>query len=217
MADSTKTELKIISQKNISKGSKDSAWLHSHGCSLIAESYALQWLGINKTNLEELYNLHKKYTKDLIAAKVRIKALPTVINKLAGKKGKATYHSKIDDDAIKEELLNGNLILFEREDPIHTITFFQEDDGKNYVIYNGENIGNKSLNSQLKKACKNSKYKGYVVVERNDKKPAKITSSTIKLDSAQSSILLDSSINTTLSRANFISAVKSSLEGKNNW
>ena len=149
----------LIKQSQLSAG-----FYKNNSCSLIAESYALQWLGINKS-LKALKSWHDKYTPKLIPNKVRICALSACINTLGKDIGSAKYYKTPTATRVKKALKEGRVVLFERANPIHTVTFVP-DNGKYYIFNSGKVTEGIDINWWIKHASKSSNHCGMVVVSK---------------------------------------------------
>lgn len=140
-------------------------FLRKHGCSLMAEYIALQYMGVKRIGKKKLYPLHllswhKAHTKNAIKSKVTLKGVFAGLKKLGT--GKATYTRVPTAEKIKAALDAGYLVIMERGKPIHTITMVQED-GVNYLLDHGKR---KEINVDkiAKRATKNETYRGMIVV-----------------------------------------------------
>ena len=145
----------------------DNDWLRRHGCSIMAEYIALQWLGVKKVGKKKLWpvNLlkwHKKHTPNQIAAKLLIKAIPIAIKKLS--KGSAKYYKKVTKARMEAALKKGYLVIFEQKDPIHTVILIP-DDGKVYVASHGK-VTKTTVNKMMQTVLKSTKYRGMVIVKK---------------------------------------------------
>lgn len=140
----------------------DNDWLRHHGCSLVAEYIALQWLGVKKWPAH-LLKWHKKHTPDEIFAKVTIKGVAEGINKLS--KGKAKYYKEVTSERMKKALKDGKIVIYEQKNPIHTVTLIP-DDGKIWIANHGS-VKKTTVKTQMKKVLTETKYRGMVVVSRN--------------------------------------------------
>ena len=76
----------------------DNQWLRKHGCSIMAEYIAMQWLGVKKVDKAKLWPItllrwHRKHTPNMIAAKLMIKGIPAAILVLSS--GSAKYYKTV--------------------------------------------------------------------------------------------------------------------------
>lgn len=139
------------------------SWLRYHGCSLMAEYVALQYIGIHKYPIH-LLKWHKSHTPNDVKAKVTVKGVSKGINRLAKGKGTAKYYTTPTTTRIKKALSSGAVVIMEEGGPIHSITLIQ-DNGKNYIINYG-NVKRVDVNSIVKKATHNDTYRGMVIVKK---------------------------------------------------
>lgn len=147
-------------------------WLKKHGCSLIAEYMALQWLGLTHVAINGrlvkpwplyLHQWHKQNTPEQIFAKVTVKGVAEGINRLCMNKGSAKYGTTPTVNKIKTALNAGALVIVERGDPIHTLVFVQ-DNGIVYKLNAGQCVRS-SAEWAAKVATKSKRYRGIVVVK----------------------------------------------------
>lgn len=148
----------------------DNEWLRKHGCSLMAEYVALQWLGVKKIRVGKkrvhpypinLLRWHKQNTPEDIAAKVIIKALEVGIKELSD--GRAKYYKKVTKDRMSDALEKGKLVAFEQKDPIHTVLLIP-DDGV-WVASHGT-VTKTTVDKMMKTVLKSTKYRGMVVIAK---------------------------------------------------
>lgn len=137
------------------------AFLRDHGCSIMAEYVALQWLGINIYKPTTLLKLHRKHTKADIKAKVTIKGVAQLMGELVPFSF-ILFRSEPTEKKLKKQLDAGNLVLFEEGDPIHTVVLIRAE-GKYWRITNGK-CQAVSISAEAKRAAKNKTYAGVVVV-----------------------------------------------------
>lgn len=143
-------------------------WLRKHGCSLVAEFEALQFLKVKK-KWWPIYLLkwHRKNTLGQIYAKVTIKGVAEGINELADGKGTATYGPTPTEKKIQTALDAGAMVLFERGAPIHTLALIK-DDGQVYKL-NAGRVTKSSAEWAAKVATKSERYRGFIIVKRSKK------------------------------------------------
>lgn len=150
----------------------DNDWLRKHGCSIMAEYMALQFLGVSHIPVHgrlvkiwpiNLYEWHKKNTPDQIFAKLTVKGVAEGINKLSFGKGSAKYGPTPTEHKIQTALNAGALVIVERGDPIHTLTFIQ-DEGVVYKL-NAGTCTKSSAEWAAKVATKSKRYRGMVIVK----------------------------------------------------
>lgn len=148
------------------------SWLRFHGCSLMAEYEALQWLGVERVKIENAYygiwpihllEWHKLYTKNQVKAKVTVRGVAQGINKIAKGKGKATYYRVVTANRIRKAIKAGHTVIMEQADPIHSIYIIHDNDGTFKVSYG--KVSKVSIDSIAKTATKNATYRGMVVIK----------------------------------------------------
>lgn len=145
----------------------DNEWLRKHGCSIMAEYIAMQWLGVKKVGKKKIYPIrllkwHKKHTPELIGAKVLIKAIPEAVDKLS--KGKAKYYKTVTKKRMTEALDKGHLVIFEQKDPIHTVILIPDEEGI-YIASHGK-VKETTVKKMMKTVLKSTKYRGMVEVSK---------------------------------------------------
>ena len=148
--------LKVPKQSNFSN-----SWLRSHGCSLMAEYLALQYLGIHKYPLH-LLRWHRKYDKADLKAKVTVKGVCKGINNLAP--DSAIYYAEPTYHRIVAALHSGRCVILEQKNPIHSV-FIVRDNEKDYIINYGK-IKRVNVEKIAKTATDNKTYRGMVCVRR---------------------------------------------------
>lgn len=148
------TVLKVPKQANF-----DNNWLRSHGCSLMAEYLALQYLGKHIYPLH-LLQWHRKNDKEDIKAKVTLKGVTKGINHY--RKGHARYVATPTVAVAKITLAGGGCLILEHRNPIHSVFIFR-DNGVDYIISYGK-VSKVNINSTIAKASKNQTYRGMVII-----------------------------------------------------
>lgn len=151
-------KIKIPKQSNFSN-----TWLRDHGCSLMAEYIALQWLGIHKWPIN-LLKWHKKHTPKEVKAKVTVKGVDKGIDVLGKKKGISNYYTTPTEEKINAAMKAGNLVIMEQGNPIHTIALIP-DSGKAYMASYGK-VTKVTVDRIAKTATKDKTYRGMVIVKR---------------------------------------------------
>ena len=148
--------LKVPKQSQFSN-----SWLRSHGCSLMAEYLALQYLGIHKYPLH-LLRWHRKYDKADLKAKVTVKGVCKGINNL--KPDMAKYYAEPTYHRIMDALKRHEAVILEQKNPIHSV-FLVRDDEVDYIINYGK-IKQVNVERIAKTATDNKTYRGMVCVRR---------------------------------------------------
>lgn len=139
------------------------SFLRKHGCSLMAEYVALQFLGVHKYPIN-LYKWHKKYDKADIKAKVTVKGVAKGINKQCKGKGTASYYSTPTRERMESALKSGAAVILEQKNPIHTIIILP-DNGVNWLVNYG-NVTRADVKKLANTATTSKTYKGMVTVVR---------------------------------------------------
>lgn len=147
--------LKVPKQANF-----DNAWLRCHGCSLMAEYLALQYLGYHKYPLH-LLRWHRANDKADIKAKVTLKGVTKGINHF--KPGHAMYVKKPTVGKANYALSGGSVIILEHKNPIHSVFIFR-DNGVDYIISYGK-VSRVNITRTVAKATTNETYRGMVIVK----------------------------------------------------
>lgn len=138
-----------------------SSFIRNHGCSLAAFYVALRFCG-KKVKMNPLLKWSRKNLKSQMKSKLTIKGVSQGINKKTGRRC-ASYHKKATTAPILNALKKGHLVLLELGNPIHTITLYRSG-GTTYRIDHG-NVKKVKLKDMIKKATKNSTYRGWVDVK----------------------------------------------------
>ena len=147
--------LKVPKQANFSN-----SWLRCHGCSLMAEYLALQFLGKHVWPIE-LLRWHRKHDKEDIRAKVTVKGVAKGINHY--RVNRAVYETIPTETKIKNALASGAVVILEQKNPIHSIFIFR-DLGWDYMISYGK-VTKISIARIAKTATTNKNYRGMVIVK----------------------------------------------------
>lgn len=139
----------------------ESAFIRTHGCSLVAFYMALRYRGVKK-NMQQVLNYARKKLK--CGAKYLLTEIARGINLICPGKP-ATYHKSLTTEQLNAKLKKGYMVLFEEGNPIHTVVLLR--DSKTGRIYRLSD-GKKSVvtaEGENKKKCTNEKYRGIVVVK----------------------------------------------------
>ena len=151
------TALKVPKQANF-----DNAFLRCHGCSIMAEYLALQYIHKHIWPITIL-RWHRKSDQEDIKSKVTLRGVEKGINHY--KPGAASYDRIPTAVEIRKHLREGHVIILEQKNPIHSIFLFH-DDGKNYMISYGK-VTRINVERIAKTATKNSTYRGMVIIRRS--------------------------------------------------
>ena len=149
------TVLKVPKQANF-----DNAFLRCHGCSIMAEYMALQYLKKHIWPIT-LLRWHKKHDQEDVKAKVTVKGVTKGINHY--KPGAAIYDPEPKAPNIRYYLRTGHVIILEQKNPIHSVFIFH-DDGHNYMATYGK-VKRINVDKISKTATANKTYRGMVIVK----------------------------------------------------
>ena len=151
------TILKVPKQANFSND-----WLRSHGCSIMAEYLALQYLHKHIWPITIL-RWHRKSDREDVKTKVTLRGVEKGINHY--KPGAAYYDRIPTATEIRRQLQAGHVVILEQKNPIHSIFLFH-DKGQNYMISYGK-VTRINVDKIAKTATKNSTYRGMVSIRRS--------------------------------------------------
>lgn len=142
-------------------------WLKAHGCSLVAEFEALQWLGVKKEKHWPIYleEWHRDNTPEEVYAKVTVRGVSKGLKHYGKGRGTATYSANVTAKRMRTALDNGAFVIMERGNPVHTIAMIK--DGGEYYLLNAGTFRKATPESQAKRAATSKRYKGMVIVRRS--------------------------------------------------
>lgn len=138
-----------------------SDFIRKHGCSLVGFYMALRFRGIKK-NMQQCLSYARRRLK--CGAKYPLTEICRGINIICSVKP-AVYHKSMTDKQLKAHLQRGDMVLFEEDNPIHTVVLLQDDkSGKVWRFSDGrKNVT--TVEKENKKKCTNEKYRGIVIVK----------------------------------------------------
>lgn len=154
----------------------DNEWLRKHGCSLMAEYIALQFLGVTHMAVHGrlvkvwplyLHEWHKVKTPEDIYAKVTVKGVSKGIDILGKGKGCADYITTPTEERIQAAIDSGYVVILEQGNPIHTVTLLP--DKKGIYVANAGTVRRTTAKAKAKKATTSKRYRGMVIVKRSEK------------------------------------------------
>lgn len=133
-----------------------------HGCSMAACSIALQFAGVKQEdgtvwNPGEIYRYAKKHIPGYTGSKLTIWGCKNVINKIAGREV-AFWHSNDGKHNtsiranIDMHLKEGDIILYEEKNPIHTIVILGIDKKGRYIVPTNGRVVRRSRAGEIRKA-----------------------------------------------------------------
>ena len=152
------TELTIPRQSQFSD-----EWLRKHGCSLMAEYIALQFIGVHKWPIR-LLEWHRANTPEDIFAKVTVKGVSKGIKHFGKGKGSAEYIAKPTAERIQSAIDEGAVVVLEQGNPIHTVTLLP--DKKGIYCANAGTVRKTTAEAKAKKATTSKRYRGMVIVRK---------------------------------------------------
>lgn len=139
------------------------SFLHNHGCSIMAEYVALQFVGIHKWPIK-LYKWHRKHTKNYIKAKVTLRGIKKGISSIGRKKCEAVYYEKVTANRISNAIKKGHCVIMEQKNPIHSITLLPDKKGIYKVSYG--KVKRVTAKGIAETATTNNTYRGMIVIKR---------------------------------------------------
>ena len=148
------TVLKVPKQANFSN-----SFLRCHGCSIMAEYLALQYIHKHIWPIT-LLRWHRKSDREDVKAKVTVKGVEKGINHY--KPGAAYYDPTPTATEIRRGLSSGHAVILEQKNPIHSI-FLVRDKGIDYMISYGK-VTRIDVGKIAKTATSNKTYKGMVTI-----------------------------------------------------
>lgn len=138
-----------------------SDFIRQHGCSLVAFYMALRFRGVKK-NMQQCLSYARKKLK--CRAKYPLTEIVRGINQICPGRP-ATYYKRLTDNQLKAKLKKGYMILFEEENPIHTVVLLRDSkSGKVWRFSDGKK-NTVTVEVENKKRCTNEKYRGVIVVK----------------------------------------------------
>lgn len=138
-----------------------SAFIRTHGCSLVAFYMALRFRGVKK-NMQQCLSFAKKKLK--CGAKYPLTEICRGINMICSGKP-ATYHKTMSNDRLEAHLKKGHMILFEEGNPIHTVVLLMDSKSRKTWRFSDGRKNVTTAEKENKKRCTNEKYKGVVIVK----------------------------------------------------
>lgn len=149
-------KVKVPSQHNFEK-----SFIQDHGCSLAAFYMGLQFIGVKKSMNKCLEYLEKNY--DLNGrSKYSLEQIFNAINKIC--KGRAVFYKSISKTKLKQELKNGNMLLFEEKDPIHSAVLLWN--GNKIFRFSDGKYKKVTAKHEINIKCTDGYYGGCVIVKR---------------------------------------------------
>lgn len=150
-----KTVLKVPKQKNF-----DNAFLRCHGCSLMAEYLALQYVHKHVWPLH-LLRWHRAHDKQDVKAKVTLRGVAKGINHY--RPDRAKYIPTPTVSKAELALASGACLILDHRNPIHSV-FIVRDNGVDYIISYGK-VKKVDISRTIAKATTNKTYRGMVIIK----------------------------------------------------
>lgn len=139
-----------------------SEFVQHHGCSLVGFYMALRFLGIKKNMSWCLKYMNSHYVLGG-RSKYPLKNIAKAIDKIVSG-NPAKYFKSPSADVIRKSLKNGDMVLFEERDPIHTAVLLWN--GEKTIRFSDGKYKNTTVNKELAKRCRDSYYGGCVLVKK---------------------------------------------------
>lgn len=148
------TVIKVPKQANFSN-----AFLRCHGCSIMAEYLALQYIHKHIWPVT-LLRWHRRSDREDVKAKVTVKGVAKGINHY--KPGASYYDPTPTATEIRRGLSSGHAVILEQKNPIHSI-FIVRDKGVDYMISYGK-VTRIDVCKIARTATTNKTYRGMVTI-----------------------------------------------------
>ena len=143
-------------------------WLDKHGCSIVAACIGLQLKGIFKSP-SELYKVAAKDYKRFMPNKLTLYGTSRLLMRYI--KSGVSYHElkgKADAEDIKRidaAVRNGDFVLIEQKNPIHTNIIVGRSGGRTVIATNGT-IKYTTVTKLIKIASHNATHNGYIIIKK---------------------------------------------------
>ena len=138
-----------------------SAFIRTHGCSLVAFYMALRYKGIKK-NMQQCLAYCRKHLK--CGAKYPLTEIVKGINQICPGKP-AVYKKSLNNERLQKLLEKGYMILFEEGSPIHTVVLMRDSKSGKIWRFSDGHKNTTTVAKENAKKCTNTKYKGIIVVK----------------------------------------------------
>lgn len=133
-----------------------SEFIRKHGCSIVGMYIGLRFLGKKWTMKRCLSYMRKHYSPK---AKFTIRDCGKAMRAICGSE-RVSVHKEYTKEQLSKWLLQGNMLIFEEADPIHTVVLYGS--AVMYRISSGK-ITRTTLEKEWKKRCRASVYEGVIV------------------------------------------------------
>lgn len=138
-----------------------SDFIQHHGCSLVGFYIALRFRGVKKNMRQVLQYARKKLKCE---AKYPLTQIAKGINQICSGKP-AAYHKTMTDEQLEKHLEKGHMILFEENNPIHTVVLLRDSKTEKIYRFSDGKKTETTVAKENEKKCTNGKYRGIVVVK----------------------------------------------------
>lgn len=141
-------------------------YIRKHGCSLVAEYIALEYIGVRRT-LAQLKRWHFKHTKDYVEPKTTVWAVWVYLYNRLDVLASSVYYRIVTPVRIRRAIEAGHLVIMEQGPPgtkvIHTVALIP-DKGRCYCASHGK-VVEVDINKIAKTATNREKYRGMIIVK----------------------------------------------------
>lgn len=141
-------------------------YIRKHGCSLVAEYIALEYIGVRRT-LNQLKKWHFKNTPGYVHPKVTVWAVSAYLSNMWDVIAVTVYYRIVTAKRIRRAIEAGHLVIMEQGPPgtkvIHTVALIP-DKGRCYCASHGK-VVEVDINKIAKTATSNEKYRGMIIVK----------------------------------------------------
>lgn len=144
------------------QSSAKSSYIHNHGCSLITTCLGLQWAG-KSMSVSKVYDSAKRHLDKGKHVKYPLSGCSKLINILMPG-APAHFHRTYDAKTIRKALKAGKMILFEEDDPVHSVALVRK--GRVTYRLSYGRASRTTVNKEVKRKCTSSYYKGWVSVAK---------------------------------------------------
>lgn len=144
------------------QSSAKSSYIHNHGCSLITTCLGLQWAG-KSMSVSKVYDSAKRHLDKGKHVKYPLSGCSKLINILMPG-APAHFHRTYDAKTIRKALKAGKMILFEEDDPVHSVALVRK--GRVTYRLSYGRATRVTVNKEIKRRCTSSYYRGWVSVRK---------------------------------------------------
>lgn len=142
-------------------------YIRRHGCSLVAEYIALEFIGAHRT-LNQLKKWHFKNTPGYVHPKTTVWAVSVYLVNMWDVLANSVYYRVVTPLRIRRAIEAGHLVIMEQGPPgtkvIHTVALIP-DKGHCYCASHGK-VVEVDINKIAKTATNREKYRGMIIVKQ---------------------------------------------------